>query len=177
VIGPLGLDATRYNPRREEWPSIAPTEDDPWRGRVVQGEVHDECAWAMGGVSAHAGLFGNASDLAVFGQALLDGGRLDGRRIVSTEALALFTTRDGRVPGSDRALGWQVASPDNSAGPDLSREAYGHTGFTGTSIWIDAPRALVVVLLTNRVHPSRENTRILAFRPAIHSAVVRAMGT
>jgi CubicO group peptidase (beta-lactamase class C family) len=122
-------------------------------------------------------LFGNASDLAVFGQALLDGGQLDGRRIVTTDTLALFTVRDDRVPGSDRGLGWQMSSPDNSAGPDLSSEAYGHTGFTGTSIWIDPPRGLVVVLLTNRVHPRREDTRILAFRPAIHSAIVRAMGT
>jgi CubicO group peptidase (beta-lactamase class C family) len=172
VVGRLGLRSTRYNPPPEQWPQVAPTEDDPWRGRVVQGEVHDECAWAMGGVSAHAGLFGSAADLAAFGQCLLNGGQLAGRRLVGAETLGSFTTRDGRVAGSDRALGWQVASPDNSAGPDLSPAAFGHTGFTGTSVWIDPPRRLVIVLLTNRVHPRRENVRIIAFRPALHSAVV-----
>ena len=80
-----------------------------------------------------------------------------------------------RVPGSDRALGWQVAAPDNSAGPDLSSSAFGHTGFTGTSLWIDPVREMVIVLLTNRVHPTRDNTRIIAFRPIIHSAIARAV--
>lgn len=175
VLRPLGLKSTRYNPPPEQWRSIAPTEDDPWRGRVVQGEVHDECAWAMGGVSAHAGLFGSAPDLAAFGQALLNGGALAGRRLVGASTLELFTGRDDRVPGSDRAVGWQVASPDNSAGPDLSPGSFGHTGFTGTSLWIDPARQLVVVLLTNRVHPRRENTKIIGFRPALHSALARSV--
>jgi CubicO group peptidase (beta-lactamase class C family) len=175
ILGPLGLTSTGYNPAPGDWPRIAPTEDDPWRGRIVQGEVHDECAWAMGGVSAHAGLFGNAPDLTVFGQTLLDGGASAGSRIVREETIARFTTRDLRVPGSDRALGWQMASSDNSAGPDLSPESFGHTGFTGTSLWIDPARRLVVVLLSNRVHPRRENTRIIEFRPVLHTAIARSM--
>lgn len=175
VVGPLGLRSTGYNPPPERWPEIAPTEVDPWRGRILQGEVHDECAWAMGGVSAHAGLFGSAPDLASFGKALLNGGTLAGRRLVGADTLARFATRDGRVPGSDRALGWQVASVDNSAGSGLSSQAFGHTGFTGTSLWIDPPRQLVVVLLTNRVHPRRENTGIVGFRPALHGAVARSI--
>ena len=175
VLGPLGLRSTRYCPPPEQRSSIAPTENDPWRGRVVQGEVHDECAFAMGGVSSHAGLFGSAPDVALFGQALLDGGTLAGRRVVDSETLARFVTRDDRTPGSDRALGWQVAAPGNSAGPDLSPCAFGHTGFTGTSLWIDPIRHLVIVLLTNRVHPRRENARIIGFRPALHSAIARSV--
>ncbi len=175
IFGPLGMGATRYLPPAEWLPRIAPTEMKPERGQVIHGEVHDECAWAMGGVSGHAGLFGSARDLAVFGQALLEGGTLAGRRIVGSETLAEFVRPDGRVPGSDRALGWQVASPENSAGPDLSSEAYGHTGFTGTSLWVDPPRRLVVVLLSNRVHPTRENVAIVGLRPALHSAVVAAL--
>jgi CubicO group peptidase (beta-lactamase class C family) len=106
---------------------------------------------------------------------MLDGGVYAGRRIVRPETVALFTARDDRMPGSDRALGWQVATLDNSAGADLSPGAFGHTGFTGTSLWIDPPRQLVVVLLTNRVYPRRENTRIIGFRPALHSAITRSV--
>jgi serine-type D-Ala-D-Ala carboxypeptidase len=175
VLGPLGMLNTMFRPPPELWPRIAPTEFDPWRGRLVQGEVHDENAFAMGGVAPHAGLFGTAADLARLAQMLLNGGVLDGRRIVSRETIELFTRRAG-IPGSDRALGWDTKSAEgSSAGTLFSPRSFGHTGFTGTSIWIDPERRLYVILLTNRVHPTRENNLIREARPAVADAVVRAL--
>ena len=170
VFGPLGMRDTLFNPPAELRPRIAPTEQHPWRGRMAQGEVHDENAFAMGGVAPHAGLFGTAGDLARFAQAMLDGG------IVSRETIALFTHRAG-IPGSDRALGWDTKSAEgSSAGTLFSAHSFGHTGFTGTSMWIDPERQLYVILLTNRVHPTRENNLIREVRPAVADAVVRALG-
>ncbi|WP_242107980.1 serine hydrolase [Luteimonas aquatica] len=184
VFEPLDMRQTRFFP--EPPPSdvlarIAPTERDPWRGRVVRGDVHDENAYAMGGVAPHAGLFSTAGDLARFAQMLLYGGVLDDaggarQRIVSHDTVALFTRRDGAVADSTRALGWDTRSPEgSSAGSLFSADAFGHTGFTGTSLWIDPERELFVVLLTNRVHPTRENNRIREVRPAVADAVVRAL--
>lgn len=175
VFEPLGMRDTMFRPPPELRPRIAPTEIDPWRGRLVHGEVHDENAFAMGGVAPHAGLFSTAGDLARFGQMLLNGGVLEGRRIVSRETVALFTRRAG-IPGSDRALGWDTKSAEgSSAGTLFSPTSFGHTGFTGTSIWIDPERQLYVILLTNRVHPTRENNLIREVRPAVADAVVRAL--
>jgi beta-N-acetylhexosaminidase len=175
VFEPLGMRDTMFNPPAELRPRIAPTELDPWRGRVVQGEVHDENAFAMGGVAPHAGLFSTAGDLARFAQMLLNGGVLDGRRIVSRETMGRFTHRAG-IPSSDRALGWDMKSAEgSSAGTLFSPRSFGHTGFTGTSIWIDPERQLFVILLTNRVHPTRENQLIREARPAVADAVVRAL--
>ena len=172
VLEPLGMRDTRYRPPPELWPRIAPTEFDPWRGRMIQGEVHDENAFAMGGVAPHAGLFGTAGDLARFAEFLLNGGR----PIVSPETVELFTRKAG-IPGSDRALGWDTKSAEgSSAGTLLSERSFGHTGFTGTSIWIDSERKLYIILLTNRVHPTRENNLIREARPAVADAVVRALG-
>lgn len=174
VLAPLGMRDTRFRPPEELWPRIAPTEHDPWRGRLVHGEVHDENTFAMGGVAPHAGLFGTAGDLARFARMLLDGGTSEGRRIVSRETVALFTRRAG-IPGSDRALGWDTKSAEgSSAGTLFSARSFGHTGFTGTSIWIDPERELFVILLTNRVHPTRDNNLIREARPAVADAVVRA---
>jgi uncharacterized protein YbbC (DUF1343 family) len=175
IFSPLGMRETMFNPPAELRPRIAPTELDPWRGRVVRSEVHDENAFAMGGVAPHAGLFGTAGDLARFAQMLLNGGVFEGRRIVSRETLELFTRKAG-VPGSDRALGWDTKSAEgSSAGTLMSSRSFGHTGFTGTSLWIDPERQLYVILLTNRVHPSRENQLIREARPAVADAVVRAL--
>jgi CubicO group peptidase (beta-lactamase class C family) len=175
VLDPLGMRDTMFRPPPSLAGRIAPTEFDPWRGRMVQGEVHDENAFAMGGVAPHAGLFGTAGDLARLAQMLLNGGVWDGRRIVSRETVELFTRRAG-IPGSDRALGWDTRSAEgSSAGTLLSSRSFGHTGFTGTSIWIDPERNLFVILLTNRVHPTRENNLIREARPAVADAVVRAM--
>ena len=156
-------------------PRIAPTEMDPWRKRLLRGEVHDENACAMGGVAAHAGLFGTAPDLAVFCQALLNGGIYNHRRIVKPGTLETFTRRQAGPRDSSRALGWDTPSPNSSAGNRLSRQSYGHTGFTGTSLWIDPTRRLFIVLLTNRVHPSRSNTAIQSARRQVADTVAEAV--
>jgi CubicO group peptidase (beta-lactamase class C family) len=182
VLQPLGMNDTLYRPPAELVPRIAPTErDDAWRGRVIHGEVHDENAFAMGGMAPHAGLFSTATDLARFAQMMLDGGRAEGgpagdHRIVERATIALFTRRAGIVPGSDRALGWDTKSAEGStAGTLFSPSSFGHTGFTGTSLWIDPERDLYLILLTNRVHPTRENRKIALVRPAVADAVVRAI--
>jgi len=174
LFDPLGMKDTMFRPPAELLPRIAPTERDPWRGRVVHGEVHDENAYALGGIAPHAGLFSTAPDLSRFAQMLLNGGVYDHHRIVSRETLELFTRRAG-VPDSSRALGWDTPSEGSSGGTLLSARAFGHTGFTGTSIWLDPERRLFIILLTNRVHPTRENNLIRQVRPAVADAVVRAL--
>jgi len=174
ILDPLGMKDTRYRPGPELLPRIAPTERDPWRGRLLRGEVHDENAFAMGGVAPHAGLFGTAGDLARFAQMMLNGGVLEHHRIVSREVVEQFT-RPAGVPDSSRALGWDTPSPNSSAGDRLSPRSFGHTGFTGTSLWIDPERKLFVILLTNRVHPTRENKAITGVRRAVADAVVDAL--
>jgi CubicO group peptidase (beta-lactamase class C family) len=174
IFEPLGMTETLFRPGPDLLPRIAPTENDPWRGRVVRGEVHDENAFALGGVAPHAGLFGTAADLARFAQMLVNGGVYDHRRIVSRETVEAFTRRAG-IPGSSRALGWDTPSEGSSAGTLFSPRSFGHTGFTGTSLWIDPERRLFVILLTNRVHPSRENNLIRQVRPAVADAVIQAL--
>jgi CubicO group peptidase (beta-lactamase class C family) len=173
ILDPLGMKDTRYRPGPELMPRIAPTERDPWRGRMLRGEVHDENAFAMGGVAPHAGLFGTAPDLARFAQMLLNGGVFEHQRIVSREVVEQFTRKAG-VPGSSRALGWDTPSGNSSAGDRLSPRSFGHTGFTGTSMWIDPERKLFVILLTNgRVHPVRHDpAAVHAVRRAVADAVV-----
>lgn len=194
VFGPLGMTATRYRPPAQWHHRIAPTEvDTAWRGRLLKGEVHDENAGRLGGVSGHAGLFSNAPDLARFASWLLTvraGAPADGRgsavgggaagavRPPPDPALVReFTTRQGLPAGSTRALGWDTPSDSgySSAGTAMSRRAFGHTGFTGTSIWIDPERNLFVILLTNRVNPTRANTRILQVRPRVADLAVAAL--
>lgn len=177
VVSPLGLVSTDYLPDPSLRARIAPTEYDPWRGRLLLGEVHDENAFALGGVAAHAGLFGDAADLLRVGRFWLSGGLTDQGRLVRADLTAQFTRRAQLVPGSSRALGWDTPSGANSAaGTRLARHAFGHTGFTGTSLWIDPDRDLQVALLTNRVHPSRQRdpdgARIRAVRAAVADAVV-----
>ncbi len=175
IFRPLGMRRTCFRPPSDWRPRIAPTENDSWRKRLLRGEVHDENACAMGGVAAHAGLFGTAADLAVFCQALLNGGVYNHRRIVKRTTLETFTQRQTRPPESSRALGWDTPSPNSSAGSRLSPESYGHTGFTGASLWIDPTRRLFIVLLTNRVHPSRENSAIQSARRQVADTVAGAV--
>lgn len=180
VFGPLGMPATRYRPPASWNAEIAPTENDTaFRHRMLRGEVHDENAGRMDGVSGHAGLFSNALDLSRFAALLLNGGAWDTLQLIHAETVAEFTRRQEVVPGSSRALGWDTAPdpPDStaSAGTKLSRRAFGHTGFTGTSIWMDPERDLFIILLTNRVHPTRVNTRILKVRPRVADLVVDAL--
>lgn len=151
--------------------SSAATERCEWRGKLVRGDVHDENCAAMGGIAGHAGLFGTAKGVATFGRAILDVLH-DRGQLVPKAALvdALVAT-----PGSTHRLGWDGKSPEgSSAGKRMSPSSFGHLGFTGTSIWCDPERDLCVVLLTNRVCPSRANQKIKAFRPAFHDAVVAA---
>jgi CubicO group peptidase (beta-lactamase class C family) len=148
----------------------APTEEDPWRGRRLIAEVHDENAAALGGVAAHAGLFGTAAAVGTHARHLLQ--VLDGRTgIVRPDTLRTFVSRRTDIPGSSRALGWDTALPTSSCSGRLSARAFGHTGFTGTSLWIDPERGAYVVLLTNRVHPTRDTPGIREVRPRLHDAV------
>ncbi len=151
VFGPLGMTNTFFRPADSVKYRCAPTEVTPPRGYPLKGEVHDENAYALGGVSGHAGLFSTASDLAIFAQMILNGGEYDGVRIVSDSTVKLFTTR---AAGS-RALGWAMADGQWGSGRFLSDGSFGHVGYTGTSLWIDPDREMFVVLLTNRVHAAR----------------------
>jgi beta-N-acetylhexosaminidase len=175
ILGPLGMKDTMFRPGPRLLPRIAPTEEDTWRGRLVHGEVHDPNAFAMGGVSAHAGLFGTAPDLARFAQMMLNGGVLEHQRIVSRESVDRFTKLAGIVPDSSRALGWDTPSGNSSAGSLFGPRSFGHTGFTGTSMWMDPDRNLFVILLTNRVHPTRDNNAIREVRRTVADAVVRGL--
>jgi len=171
VFGPLGMTDTFFRPADSLEYRIAPTEIAPPRGYPLRGQVHDENAYVLGGVAGHAGLFSTAADLSVFAQMLLNGGQYNGVRIVSDSTVALFTRRaagPGSWNGSSRALGWDTADGDGSSGIYLTPRAYGHTGFTGTSMWIDPERQMFVILLTNRVHAAR------AKRPGRVIADVRA---
>lgn len=151
VFSKLGMSDTHFRLSIEDAARTAPTEIAPPRGYPLRGEVHDENAWALGGVAGHAGLFSTASDLSVFAQMLLDGGKYNGVRIVEDSTVALFTRR----AAGHRALGWDTCDGGAGCGQHLSERAYGHTGFTGTSLWIDPDRQVFVILLTNRVHAAR----------------------
>ncbi|MGB8473171.1 MAG: glycoside hydrolase family 3 N-terminal domain-containing protein [Candidatus Acidiferrum sp.] len=176
IFGPLEMHDSMYKPPKKLWPFIAPTEfDERFRHRLVQGQVHDENAYAMGGVSGHAGVFSTAPDLAAFCQMLLNGGVYSHRRILKRATIAQFTAPEALAQGT-RTLGWVVPTEGSSSGHYFSSHSFGHTGFTGTSIWIDPDRQLFVVLLTNRVNPTRENHKIAEVRPALHDAVMQALG-
>ena len=172
---PLGMRNTMFNPPESLWQEVAPTEmDTVWRMRLVRGTVHDERSALLGGVAGHAGLFSTASDLAVFMQMLLNGGTYGGRRYFSEATVNLFTQRHGT--SGTRALGWDTRSATgSSAGSLFSMSSFGHTGFTGTSIWADPDRKLCVIFFTNRVYPTRANGKIFRVRPSLHDAVIRAL--
>ena len=208
VWDPLGMADTEFRPGSELRGRIAPTEVDTiFRDVHVHGVVHDENAYAIGGVAGHAGLFSTASDLSVLAQALLNGGRIEGCergnepaagnepapgddpspragmicapgasgdvRLVSEATLRLFTERHDA--SASRALGWDTPSGRSSAGSYFTYSAFGHTGFTGTSIWIDSELDLFVVLLTNRVNPTRDNSKHVPLRRAVHDAAALAI--
>lgn len=151
---------------------IAPTAVSPWRGRVIHGHVHDDNAAALGGVAGHAGLFGTAPAIGAFARWMLGllRGSTDAWRSVDTLVVEAFVT-PSTVPGSSRALGWDTMRPTSSCGTRLSARAVGHTGFTGTSLWIDPARDLYVVALTNRVHPVVGGDAIQPLRMALHDTI------
>jgi len=182
VFGPLGMTSTRYLPPESWRARIAPTENDTaFRHRMLHGEVHDENAGRLGGVSGHAGLFSNAPDLARFAQWLLDSRIPPGRpaggagAYLPHDLVVEFTRPQNIPPGSSRALGWDTPSENSSAGTKLGPRAFGHTGFTGTSIWIDPDRDLFIILLSNRVNPTRANTKILQVRRRVADLVLDAL--
>jgi len=175
VIAPLGLAHTHYLPIHDakiDRANIAPTEFCQWRQRRIVGEVHDENAAHLGGVSGHAGLFSNATDVATFGQLFLAGGQ----PLLRTETVAAMTRLQAQDGDIRRGLGFVLWSPDPEAsGHPFSQRAYGQTGFTGTSLWIDPERELVVALLTNDVYHGRTGRGIGPLRVAVHRAVVDAV--
>ena len=180
IYRPLEAQPLAYIPRGSqampvaslELSAIAPTEDDPWRGRMLCGEVHDENAFALGGVAGHAGLFGTARAVLAVAKAWTDG-RRGKTGLLDPELVTLFTTRQQGIPNAGWALGWDTPSAPSSSGTRFTPESFGHLGYTGTSLWIDPVKELEVVLLSNRVHPTRKNERIKLFRPLIHDLICR----
>lgn len=176
IFNPLGMKDTMYNPPKNLLPRIAPTEvDNDYRKRLVHGVVHDENAFAMGGVAGHAGVFSTAGDLSAFCQMLLNGGIYNHHRFLRRSTLDEFTSAQA-VSGGSRGLGWAVPTEGSSSGHYFSKNSFGHTGFTGTSIWIDPQKELFVILLTNRVHPTRENHKIQEVRIGVADAAVEGLG-
>ena len=173
LFQPLGMTSTRYLPPESWRDRIAPTELDPWRGRVLRGEVHDENAAVMDGVSGHAGLFSSAEDLLRFAEWMLEEA---GGPSIRPSVIREFTRRQDLVPASSRALGWDTRSEVSSSGGTLlSPTSFGHTGFTGTSLWIDRTHHLAIVLLSNRVNPTRDNPRWAPVRGRIADLVMTTL--
>jgi CubicO group peptidase (beta-lactamase class C family) len=172
VFAPLDMASTMFCPPKSLRDRIIPTVDDrAFRHKVIQGEVHDENAWVMGGVAGHAGVFSTASDLLTFSTLMLRGGA----PLVRRDTLALFTQRQPEPPGTSRALGWDTPSQPSQSGKYFSARSFGHLGYTGTSLWIDPDRDLAVAFLTNRVWPDCNSEAIKAVRPALHDAIIEAL--
>ena len=175
IYEPLGMMNTGFNPIpfRAARARIAATEDCAWRDKVVWGEVHDPNAWAMGGVAGHAGLFGTAEDVLRFASEMLAADCGEGQ-LFSQEVAREFSRRQELTPGSDWALGWDTPTPGRStSGRYFSARSIGHTGFTGTSLWIDLERSWVVVMLSNRVHLVAKRSRF-ELRPQVHNLIWEA---
>ncbi|WP_456371303.1 serine hydrolase domain-containing protein [Thermodesulfatator atlanticus] len=176
TISLLGLNPLKilFSPVRAGIPKekCAATEFCPWRGKLIKGEVHDENAWALGGVAGHAGLFGSAEEVLKLLVILLKAYEGEAKAFLNRDLVQTFWDWQSKAGG--RALGFDRPSKESSsAGGLISRASLGHLGFTGTSFWIDTQKELVILLLSNRVHPSRENKRIKGFRPALHDLIVK----
>lgn len=179
VFKPLGMNTTFYNPPPEKLHRVVPTEiAEGYRIGLIHGEVHDENAYGLSGVAGHAGLFSTTEDLAVFSQMMLNGGIYGWKRIFREETIDLFTARANVVAGSSRCLGWDSPSGKASGGVYLRDNSFGHTGYTGTSLWIDSENDMFVILLTNAVHPNRswKSPKYFDWRQRIHSTVYEAVG-
>lgn len=177
VAKPLHMARTRYLPPRSWRSQIAPTEDDPWRGHILWGEVHDENAARLGGVSGHAGLFSTADDLLRFTEWALAGslGRTIPGEPPPPPEFQSWTVDQNHPEGSSRGLGWDTPSGRSSSGTIMSARSFGHTGYTGTSIWIDPTRQLVIILLTNRVNPTRVTPKFGNIRGVVADAVMKQL--
>jgi CubicO group peptidase (beta-lactamase class C family) len=170
-----GIQDLQFQPPQALRAKVAPTREDEWRGRLLVGEVDDDNAWALGGAAGHAGLFGTVQPVGDCARHLLQ--ILEGKQGAFQErTLRTFITRRADIPSSSRALGWDTMLPTSSCGTRMSPRAFGHVGFTGTSLWIDPDSAIYVVLLTNRVHPKADNNAIRQVRPALHDAVREEVG-
>jgi len=157
--------------------SHAATEHCPWRKEIIQGHVHDENAYALGGYSGHAGLFGTALDIFILTTVLVNIYHGYSSGLLKCKTVRTFLSRQGIVSGSTWALGWDTPSKKNSSsGNYFSSSSVGHTGFTGTSIWIDLEKKITVIFLTNRIHPSRSNETIRNFRPELHNLIMSKLG-
>ncbi|MFN8499898.1 MAG: serine hydrolase [Anaerolineae bacterium] len=177
VLTPLGLQGATFNPPAEMWPKIAPTEACRWRGRRLRGEVHDENAARLGGVSGHAGLFATVRDVATLGQMVLGGGEYGGVRPLSPAAVAEMTRVQAQWEGDRRGIGFMLQGEGEWRRAGLSEQAFGHTGFTGTSLWADPSVGTIVALLTNRVYFGRDAEGIQALRRVVHEGVASALGS
>jgi len=176
IFLPLGMTETFFNPTKEFINRCAPSENDNyWRHRQLIGEVHDEASSMLGGVAGHAGLFSTADDLAKLLQMLLQKGTYQGKQFVKSSTVEMFIRQQSK--NSTRALGWDTKDGEgfSSAGDLFSNVSYGHTGYTGTSVWTDPAKKLFVILLTNRVYPTRENIKLIRLRPVIHNAVIESL--
>jgi len=179
LFKPLGMSTTYYNPPQGKKRRIVPTEIvSEYRNGLIHGEVHDENAHKLGGVAGHAGLFSTARDLAKFAQCMLQGGIYGNKRIFKEKTVQQFTSRTLVDSSSSRCLGWDSPSGEASGGIYLSDHSFGHTGYTGTSLWIDPTYDLFVILLTNAVHPHRDRKtpKYFDWRQRIHSAVYESLG-
>lgn len=174
IIKPLGLQRTTFNPLSHGYQSeeIAPTGVCRWRRRPLLGEVNDENAASLGGAAGHAGLFATAQDVAAMGQMMLDLGLCQGKQVLAPATVMAMTTEQVSQEGQRRGLGWMLQGPGTPVGPGPGPRSFGHTGFTGTSLWVDPDLGLVTVLLTNRVYFGWDLEAISAFRPRLHTAVV-----
>lgn len=172
IFGPLGMSRTSFGVPEEWRKGIPPTEDDQdFRKRIVQGEVEDENASVMGGVAGHAGLFAPAEDLATFAHCMLNGGK----PILRRETVAVFTRREETPGETSRTLGWDTPSQPSQSGTLFSPHTFGHLGYAGTSLWIDAERGISITLLTNRTWPDRGSQKIKQVRPAFHDAIMKIL--
>lgn len=176
IYKPLGIDSGRglFFVDLNSKPTtgrFAATEICPWRNILLEGVVHDENAYMMGGIAGHAGLFGSAGSLHILLSSLLS--VFHGSPSINLFGKDLLHTFFKQQEGTDKALGFETPSLANSScGDYFSKMSVGHLGFTGTSFWMDIKRNIIVILLTNRVHPSRENDKIKSFRPKVHNAVM-----
>jgi serine-type D-Ala-D-Ala carboxypeptidase len=169
IFGPLNMKSTRFCPAAQLRDSIPPTRNDQdFRHRVIQGEVHDENASVMGGIAGHAGAFGNTADLMKFSACMLD----QGPRVFAPDTIELFTSRQASPAGTSRALGWDTPAAPSQSGKHFSRHSFGHLGYTGTSLWIDRERGIGIALLTNRTWPDNQSKLIKQIRPQFHDAIM-----
>lgn len=172
VFQPLGMKQTCFNPPLSQRREIPPSEDDQkYRHRVIQGEVHDQNASVLGGVAGHAGLFATAEDVSKFARCMLR----RGAPILRPETVDLFTWRQQLPAATSRTLGWDTPSSPSQSGRYFGPKSFGHLGFTGTSLWIDPERKVSVTLLTNRTWPDRKSEEIKRVRPQFHDTVVEAL--